>query len=57
MRISPDRFQSHLVGYFKKIPRNERHGVKYFVCNMWPPHIDLAKAFFPNAKIIIHCIN
>jgi len=25
--------------------------------NMWPPHIDLAKAFFPNAKIIIHCIN
>ena len=51
--IIPDRSQSHLVSYFKKIPHKERHSVKFFVCDMWQPYVDLAKVFFPNANIII----
>lgn len=51
--ILPDRSQSHLISYFKKVPRKERHSVKFFICDMWQPYVDLAKAFFPNSKIII----
>ncbi|WP_053955920.1 ISL3 family transposase [Inediibacterium massiliense] len=51
--ILPNRSQSHLVSYFKKIPRKERDSVKFFVCDMWQPYVDLAKCFFPNAEIII----
>jgi len=51
--ILPDRTHSHLVDYFKAIPHKERYNVKFFVCDMWQPYIDLAKVFFPNAKIII----
>src|SRR5690606_10050131 len=51
--ILPDRSQSHLVSYFKEIPRRERSDVKFFVCDMWQPYVDLARIYFPNAKIII----
>ncbi len=51
--ILPDRTQSHLSTYFKDIPRKERNRVKFFVCDMWQPYVDLAKTYFPNAEIII----
>ena len=51
--ILPNRTQSHLVNYFKEIPRSERYRVKFFVCDMWQPYVDLARVFFPNTKIII----
>lgn len=51
--ILPDRKQAHLIEYFKNIPRYQRHKVKFFVCDMWKPYIEIAKIFFPNAKIII----
>jgi transposase len=51
--ILPDRSQSNLISYFKKIPRKQRHNVKFFICDMWQPYVDLARAFFPNAQIII----
>ena len=51
--ILPDRTQNHLISYFYSIPKIERYRVKYFVCDMWTPYIDLAKIYFPNAKIII----
>ena len=51
--ILPDRSKSSLISYFKKIPQNERHNVKFFICDMWQQYVDLAKIFFPNAKIII----
>lgn len=51
--ILPDRTQNHLVSYFYSIPKKERYGVKYFVCDMWQPYIELAQIYFPNAKIII----
>lgn len=51
--ILPDRTQSHLSAYFRETKRAERHRVKFFVCDMWQPYVDLAKAYFPNATIII----
>ncbi len=27
--------------------------MKFFVCDMWKPYVELAKVFFPNANIII----
>jgi len=51
--ILPDRTQHHLSNYFRNINRAERHRVKFFVCDMWEPYVDLAKAYFPNATIII----
>ena len=53
MDILPDRTQSHLAAYFREMNRSERHRVKYFVCDMWQPYVDLAHSFFPNAQIII----
>ena len=51
--ILPDRTQNHLVSYFYSIPKKERYQVKFFVCDMWKPYVELAKIYFPNAKIII----
>jgi transposase len=51
--ILPNRSQHKLTSYFSKIPKKERYRVQFFVCDMWQPYVDLAKAFFPNAKIII----
>ena len=51
--ILPDRTQSHLASYWRNIPRKERLKVQFFICDMWRPYADLARTFFPNAKIII----
>ena len=51
--ILPSRSQTHLVSYFRDIPKNERYRVKFFVCDMWKPYTELAQAFFPNATIVI----
>ena len=51
--ILPDRSQSHLIDYFKSIPRPERLRLEFFVCDMWQPYTELAKMYFPNAKIVI----
>lgn len=51
--ILPDRKFSHLQKYFLSIPKKERHRVKYFSCDMWVPYMDLARAYFPNAEIVI----
>lgn len=53
MDILPDRTQSHLTAYFREIDRAQRLRVKYFVCDMWQPYVDLAHTFFPNAKVCI----
>ncbi|MDF2905409.1 MAG: transposase family protein [Herbinix sp.] len=41
--ILPDRRQEHLSAYFREVPSPERNRVKYFVCDMWKPYVDLAK--------------
>lgn len=51
--ILPDRSQSHLIEYFKSIPRSERLRLEFFVCDMWQPYTEFAKMYFPNAKIVI----
>jgi transposase len=51
--ILPDRTQKHLSSYFRELNRDRRHRVKFFVCDMWEPYVDLAKAYFPNAIIVI----
>jgi len=53
MDILPNRTQAHLVTYFKSINRSDRHRVKFFVCDMWQPYVDLARIYYPNAQIII----
>lgn len=51
--ILSDRTQSHLADYWRNITRKERLKVKFSVCNMWLPYVELARTFFPNAKIIV----
>lgn len=51
--ILPDRTQNHLAQYFSSIPRSEHLRVKYFISDMYKPYTELAKAYFPNATIII----
>lgn len=51
--ILPDRTQAHLSEYFRSTPRAERNRVKFFLCDMWKPYIEIAQTFFPNATIII----
>jgi transposase len=51
--ILPSRESAHLSQYFKQIPRQERLKVQYFSCDMCRPYTDLAKAYFPAAKIVI----
>lgn len=53
MDILPDRTYSHLSGYFRDMNRSERYRVKFFVCDMWQPYVDIAHAYFPNAQVII----
>lgn len=51
--ILPDRNSHHLTAYFKTIPRDERLRVKYFSCDMCKPYVELAKAYFPHATVVI----
>jgi len=51
--ILPDRSQAHLSEYFRKMNKKERYRVKFFVCDMWQPYVDLAYIYFPNATVII----
>lgn len=51
--ILPSRSQANLSAYFRQLPRDERHRVKYFSCDMWAPYVDLAHTYFPNATVVI----
>ncbi len=51
--ILPSRSQAYLTSYFRNIPKAERYRIKFFSCDMWPPYVELAKTFFPNATIVI----
>lgn len=51
--ILKDRKEEFLVQYFKRYTIEERRKVKYFVCDMWKPYVNIAKNFFPEATILI----
>lgn len=46
------RYKTHLFSYFNKFSLDERKKVKYIVMDLWQPYKDLAKIYFPNAKIV-----
>ena len=41
------------VEYFKSLDKSKYMNVKYFSCDMNKTFIDMAKAYFPNAKIVV----
>ena len=51
--ILPGRNQQCLTQYFYSFPKKDRLKVKFFVCDMWQPYVDVAQIYFSNAKIII----
>lgn len=53
MDIIPNRSQSHLAQYFHDTPSSQKMRVKYFICDMCCPYVDLAHSFFPNAKVCV----
>lgn len=48
--ILPDRYENHLIQYFKQFESRKR--VKYFVCDMNPHFRRVAQICFPQATII-----
>ena len=42
-----------LVEYFNSLDKSKRMNVKYFSCDMNKTFIDMAKTYFPNAKIVV----
>ncbi|MGN1155086.1 MAG: ISL3 family transposase [Agathobacter sp.] len=51
--ILPSRSHQQLTQYFYSFPKSERLRVKFFVCDMWQPYVDMAQIYFPNATIVI----
>ena len=51
--ILPSRGQQQLAKYFSSFTKSERYKVKFFVCDMWQPYVDLAQIYFPHATIVI----
>lgn len=46
------RHKHYLFSYFNKFTLCERKKVKFVIMDLWQPYKDLAKLFFPNAKIV-----
>lgn len=46
------RHKVNLFNYFNKFSLDERKKVKYIIMDLWQPYKDLAKTYFPNAKIV-----
>ena len=53
LNILYSRKSACLVEYFKSLDKYKRMNVKYFSCDMNKTCIDMAKTYFPNAKIVI----
>jgi len=51
--ILPGREAYHLSSYLSSFPRAERDKVKVVVIDMWKPYLDMAKAYFKQAMVVI----
>lgn len=51
--LLPNRFKSDLAEYFSRISLSERSYVKYICMDMYDVYRDLARIYFPNAKICV----
>jgi transposase len=49
--IVKDRKFSYLSSHFKEFSNRDK--VKYFICDMYRPFVDIARTYFKNAKIVI----
>lgn len=46
------RYKTYLLDYFNNFSLSECKKVKYVVTDLWKDYKDLAKTYFPNAKVI-----
>ena len=46
------RYKTYLLDYFNNFSLSERKKVKYVVTDLWKDYKDLAKTYFPNAKVV-----
>ena len=53
IHIHKNRKKYDLQEWFKKIPKEKRYNVMYFICDMWDSYIELAEHFFPKAQICV----
>ena len=53
LNVLYSRKSTCLLEYFKSLDKSRRMKVKYFSCDMNKTFIDMAKVYFPNAKIVI----
>lgn len=51
--LRPSRYKYELAEYFSKIDRNERLRVKYVCMDMWETYRELARIYFPEAKVCV----
>ena len=51
--ILPNRHKDYLTSYFSKIPLEIRNQVEYITMDMWQSYLDLARIYFPKAKVVI----
>ena len=57
LNVLYSRKSTCLLEYFKSLDKSRRIKVKYFSCDMNKTFIDMAKVYFPNAKIVIDMYN
>jgi len=53
LAVLPDRKEKTLRRYFSSIPLEQRENIIEVSLDMWSTYINLAREFFPNAKIVI----
>ena len=51
--ILPNRRKDYLTSYFSKIPLEIRNQVEYITMDMWQSYLDLARIYFPKAKVAV----
>lgn len=50
--VLPDRKYGHLCAYFDKFSQEERDYVQFIVMDMWQPYREIAKKYFPKARVV-----
>lgn len=51
--ILANRHKNYLTSYFSRIPLETRNKVEYITIDMWETYLDLARIYFPKAKVAI----
>ena len=51
--ILPNRNKDTISDFFTHIPKEERDKVKYLICDMYKPYINLTNTYFRNSEAII----